>query len=210
MAGHLRQNKEKGEKAGAPYDKKMGKMPELIRMTDSRYRQIVAAGELIEKNRGGRVDLLFVDRDNYPTAEMLRENAVEERIREFLPWLIYYRDVYRPDEGGTEECLRSRQCIEGILSEWLDIIPDEAVASIDCVSPKKWGNMNLERRCGAFRDLVGYYSWSEYDGFLKDLGWRRFMSYYGIRDRSGYAECEELTEDLLDVWEELHAGPVPR
>ncbi len=165
---------------------------------------------MIEKNRGGREDLLFVDRDNYPTAEMLRENAVEERIREFLPWLIYYRDVYKPDEGSTEECMKSRQCIESILNDWLDIIPDEAVESIDCVSPKKWGNMNLERRCGVFRELVSYYSWSEYDGFLKDLGWRRFMTFYRIRDRAGYAECEELTEDLLDVWEELHAGPVLR
>ena len=71
----------------------MKKIPELIRLTDSRYRQIVAAGQLIEKNRNGREDLLFVDRDNYPTAEMIRENAVEERVREFLPWLIYYRDV---------------------------------------------------------------------------------------------------------------------
>ena len=32
----------------------MKKIPELIRLTDSRYRQIVAAGQLIEKNRNGR------------------------------------------------------------------------------------------------------------------------------------------------------------
>ena len=111
--------------------------------------------------------------------------------------------------GNTKECSESRQCIEGILNDWLDIIPDELMASIDSVSPKKWKNMNLERRCGVFRDLVSYYSWSEYDGFLKDLGWRRFMTCYGIRDRSGYAECEKLTEDLMDVWEMLHAEPLP-
>ena len=127
-----------------------------------------------------------MDRDNYPTAEMLQENGVGERVREFLPWLIYYRDVYEPDSGNTEECRRSR----------------------DRVTPKKWGDMDLERRCGVFRELVSYYSWQEYGGFLKDLGWRRFMSFYRITDRSGYAECERLTEDLMEVWEKLQTEPV--
>lgn len=138
---------------------------------------------------------------------MLRENAVEERAREFLPWLIYYRDVYKPDSGNTEECRESQQYIRGVLDDCLDIIPDEAVSSIDCVSPKKWRNMSLERRCEVFRELVSYYSRGEYDGFLKDLGWRRFMTFYRIRDRAGYAECEELTEDLLEIWEALQAEP---
>lgn len=186
----------------------MGKTSELVRLTDSRYRQILAAGQLIEKNRGGREDFLFMDRDNYPTAEMLQENGVGERVREFLPWLIYYRDVYEPDSGNTEECRRSRQCIESILREWLDIIPDEAMAPVDRVTPKKWGDMDLERRCGVFRELVSYYSWQEYGVFLKDLGWRRFMSFYRITDRSGYAECERLTEDLMEVWEKLQTEPV--
>ena len=172
----------------------MVKTSELVRLTDSRYRQILAAGQLIEKNRGGREDFLFMDRDNYPTAEMLQENGVGERVRKFLPWLIYYRDVYEPDSGNTEECRRSRQCIDSILGEGLDIIPDEAMAPVDRVTPKKWGDMDLERRCGVFRELVSYYSW--------------FMNFYRITDRSGYAECERLTEDLMEVWEKLQTEPV--
>ena len=150
----------------------MVKTSELVRLTDSRYRQILAAGQLIEKNRGGREDFLFMDRDNYPTAEMLQETGVS------------------------------------ILGEGLDIIPDEAMAPVDRVTPKKWGDMDLERRCGVFRELVSYYSWQEYGVFLKDLGWRRFMSFYRITDRSGYAECERLTEDLMEVWEKLQTEPV--
>ena len=188
----------------------MVKTSELVRLTDSRYRQILAAGQLIEKNRGGREDFLFMDRDNYPTAEMLQENGVGERVREFLPWLIYYRDVYRPVEEEMEGCCESRQYIDRILRDALDVIPDEAMAPIDSVSPKKWGNMDLKRRCGVFRELVSYYSWREYDGFLRDLGWRRFMAHYRIKDRSGYTGCEKLTGDLLKVWEKLQAEPLPR
>ena len=181
---------------------------EIIRMTQSRYRQILETEQYMEENRDDTGDILFPERSSYPTADMIRENAVEERAREFLPWLIYYRDVYEPDSGNTEECRRSRQCIESILREWLDIIPDEAMAPVDRVTPKKWGDMDLERRCGVFRELVSYYSWQEYGVFLKDLGWRRFMNFYRITDRSGYAECERLTEDLMEVWEKLQTEPV--
>ena len=34
------------------------------------------------------------------------------------------------------------------------------------------------------------------------------MSFYRITDRSGYAECERLTEDLMVVWEKLQTEPV--
>ena len=183
---------------------------EIIRMTQSRYRQILETEQYMEENRDDTGDILFPERSSYPTADMIRENAVEERVREFLPWLIYYRDVYRPAEEEMEGCCESRQYIDHILRDWLDVIPDEAVTPIDSISPKKWGSMSLKKRCSVFRELVSYYSWMEYEGFLKDLGWRSFMACYGIKDRSGYAECEKLTEDLLKVWEKLQAEPLPR
>lgn len=182
---------------------------EIIRMTQSRYRQILETEQYMEENRDDTGDILFPERSSYPTADMIRENAVEERAREFLPWLIYYRDVYRPAEEEMEGCCESRQYIDRILRDALDVIPDEAMAPIDSVSPKKWGNMDLKRRCGVFRELVSYYSWREYDGFLRDLGWRRFMAHYRIKDRSGYTGCEKLTGDLLEVWEKLQAEPLP-
>ena len=130
--------------------------PEIIRMTQSRYRQILETGQYIEENREDTGDILFPERSSFPTADMIRENAVEERVREFLPWLIYYRDVYRPAEEEMEGCCESRQYIDHILRDWLDVIPDEAMDPVDSVSPKKWGNMDLRRRCGVFRELVGY------------------------------------------------------
>ena len=175
-----------------------------------RYNEILAAGQYIEKNRDTREDLLFADRDNCPTAEMIRENAVEERVGEFLPWLIYYRDVYKPDGASAEEYLKSRQYIERILDDWVDIIPDEAAAPLNGILPKRWGKMTLKRRCAVFRELVSYYSFREFGAFLENLGWKRFMNHYGIQDRQRYAECEELTEDLLEVWEKLQQEPLPK
>ena len=173
---------------------------ELVRISESRYEELKRIGESIEQrvvDPQGNTDVpFFSDRRNYPTAEELEDAGAPQKIREWLPYFIYYLDVYQPDEDEMEEY------------EWLDIIPDEAFAGIQKITAGGWTKMDLEERSNRFSELIEYYSPMEFNEFVKDLGWRNFMASYKITDRKNYAASEMLIDDLYEVWDKVQSRPI--
>lgn len=185
---------------------------ELVRISESRYEELKRIGESIEQrvvDPQGNTDVpFFSDRRNYPTAEELEDAGAPQKIREWLPYFIYYLDVYQPDEDEMEEYEKTRGYIKNLLNEWLDIIPDEAFAGIQKITAGGWTKMDLEERSNRFSELIEYYSPMEFNEFVKDLGWRNFMASYKITERKNYAASEMLIDDLYEVWEKVQSRPI--
>ena len=187
-------------------------MYELVRITESRYREVINTVSCVEKTieedpRREAVRFMRI-RDSFPTVEALKKMEAESRIRDLYPWLIYYRDAYVPDEEDREKYDLTRQYIKKILTEWLDVIPDEAAAPIMETRPRKWGMMDLASRCDVFRELISYYQADEFEGFMKDLGWQAFMRFYKIENKKDYNDCDQLRTDMREVWDKLQSESI--
>lgn len=184
---------------------------ELVRLTESRYSEIKMHGEYIDLNSRDLEEPgtkpMFSDRNNFPSAQDLQQAGAEYHVREWLPYLIYYRDVYKPDNDvALEKYRETKEYIEALLTEWLDVIPDDATEKIDSVTMFEWQKMNIKERAAIFEDLIGYYSPVEFDEFVKDLGWKNFMAGYRIQNRREYWKDVSLTDDLLEVWLRVQEG----
>lgn len=185
---------------------------ELVRISQRRYDEIVKIGRGIDQLPTETLEELkipeFTDKRNYPSAEDLESFGAPQKVRDWLPYLIFYRDVFQPEEGEEEEFGKTRDYIDELLNEWLDVIPDEAFSKIDKLTAAGWAKLDAQERCDCFRELMEYYNPNEYNSFIKDLGWKNFMGAYDIHDRKNYAMAEDLVDDLKKIWEEVQSEPL--
>ena len=189
---------------------------EMVRITESRYEEIKSICEYIDEQssstKQNRETPLFADKDNFPPVAELedKELGIVEHFREWIPWFVYYREVYRPRVGEQERFKETWKWIDDYLTQWLDVIPDEDVAKIRTLNKKEWGKMTLPARCKCFQNLVAYYSPDDhsFNGFIKDLGWQNFMLFYDIQDKTTYAENERLRNDLRQVFDRIQSAPL--
>ena len=180
-------------------------MQELVRITQKRYREVLEICRFIEdrtdSGEEGDFPYAFPDRRNIPAAAELKGRNLEEKIRQIYPYLIYYRDVYKP-EPGDENYSELREYFNRILTDWLDIIEDSDMDPVEEMTPGQWKQLSLEEKCLIFGNLLSYYSPYEFDTFIRDLGWKKFMgAYEGIKEKEKYAENEKLLDDLEKIWE---------
>ena len=66
--------------------------------------------------------LLFSEKDNFPHVEDLISHNVESQIEKYLPYLIYYAEVFESDDP---EFQKSRDFINHILSDHLELFNEK-------------------------------------------------------------------------------------
>lgn len=183
---------------------------EYVRITKSKYEEVLRVCRMVDEKTdmpsGGSALMRFADRENLPSIEEMKKRNIEKEIRELYPYFIYYRDVYEPRADNQAEAKALKAYFGEILSDWLDIIEDEDVLPIDQITSRQWKEMDLDKRCARFSALISYYSPYEFMTFLKDLGFKKFMSAYGIRGGQ-YMSCERLIDDLELIWEKEQGSP---
>ena len=179
--------------------------PEMIRMPRKRYRELERMAEKIrEKVNEGRSKVadVFTEADNYPTVETLKAHRVSEHLREFLPYLVFY---YNPKsfDSNDAEFKRTKDYIAQLFNEYLDIIDDEEFDRFCGILPGEWKKMSLEEKVEEFSDWISYYNMEEFDSFLKDLGYLKFMGAYKFTEAAYKAgeQCPKLIWDMKDVWD---------
>lgn len=192
----------------------MRKMPpEIIRIAEKDYKALFNKAKEISELQDDKLSLRtavkFTGRNRFPSVEQLKQHDVKRNMRTFLPFLLYYTipGLFDTDEPGFEDTI---SYINYLLSTYVDIVDDEDVKKIEKVLPNSWANSTLETRKSIFRPLIVYYGREEFETFLRDLGFKKFMSFYGLKEKDikDGIKDKKLRSDLYEVWNAVQYEPI--
>lgn len=139
----------------------------------------------------------------FPTVEELEEHGVKYRIREFLLYLVFYREPEICGLGDDRDYLDTKEYIDQLFANYVVEMEDEDCEGIRSMTAERWKKMSMAERAAVLEPVMAYYGWNEYDNFIKDLGWLPFMQ---------YARCSEaryrkngmstrLSNDMETLWD---------
>lgn len=184
-------------------------LEEIVHISQSDYNDLVEQAKEVQactdQENDQQAVVKFIDRNNFPTIEAMKKHRVKYNMRKYLPYLIFYSDssIYYNEDPEFEI---SQAYIRELLENYIDIIDDDDIRPVNSVTSGAWRKMSLEDRANVFRELIGYYGRNEFETFLKDLGWKKFMNGYGYSLKNyneGKEPDENLREDLIAVWDLL-------
>lgn len=189
------------------------KQPEVIRVAQRDYNLMVKKARAIQKLADDRASLRtavkFTGRNRFPTVEQLEEHDVANHMRSFLPFLVYYREpqVFYSDDSEFE---RTREYLNNLFDLCVDIVEDEDMDPINSVTPFVWEKYTDDEKRALFRPLIGYYGNDEFDSFVKDLGFKRFMGAYGLKkkDCKNGVHNQKLRSHLKKIWDFVQEEPL--
>ena len=181
-------------------------MYQKIRIPQKRYNDIVEKGKIIrgymENNMENRRNVLFTTMSYFPRREELERRMPQMDMRESLPFIIFYSDPAIYDRKEDEELQETRKFMQSLISKYVDIIEDEDYEQVESITPGAWKSMSEEEREERFEPMILYYKEDEFDSFIKDLEYQKFMGAYGY-SQSMYKdgeECPEMIKDLRKIW----------
>ena len=181
---------------------------EIIRISQSEYNQLVKKAKDVQEHTDEtnetKTVMKFTDRNNFPTVEEIERHNVIHNLRKYLPFLVYYhtQKIFTTNE---KELKRSKEYIAKIIKELVDIVDDDDVAEINSITPGVWKKASHEQKCNILAPLISYYGWNEFENFVKDLEWKKFMMAYGYTQKKAKdgLESPELREELASIWDTL-------
>lgn len=187
--------------------------PEIIRITKKDYDALLAKAKEISYLQDDKISLRtavkFTGRNRFPSVEQLKAHDIKRNLRTFLPFLLYFTipGLFDEDEPGFEDTI---SYIKHILSTYVDIVDDEDMKKIEKILPNTWANSALEKRMNIFRPFIIYYGREEFETFLKDLGFKKFMSSYGLKEKDvkDGIKDKKLRSDLYEVWNAVQYEPL--
>lgn len=184
-------------------------MPEKVRIPQKRYDELVRHGKIMREymkdHMENRRNMLFTSMESYPHEKDLKDHLQKMDIREALPYIVFYSrpDIY--DREGDEELHRTQAFMQKIIDTYVDVIEDEDYERVEKITPGAWKSMSDEKRTECFEGMILYYTEGEFDSFLKDLGYQKFMNAYDY-SQSMYKEgeeCTKLVRDLKKIWDSV-------
>ena len=94
----------------------------MVRIDEDVYNRYVELGHKVDEYFDNAEMRLwrcrFTQKHAFPTVEELEEHNVRENIEKYLPYLIYYAEIY---ESDNEEYQRTRQFLRKLLRENVEI-----------------------------------------------------------------------------------------
>lgn len=176
---------------------------DVIRVTETKYAEYIKIANQIEISTDsgsvGAGRAAFPEQNGFPTVDELEEHRAGEHLREYLPYLLYYDKAFK---HSTPEFEETKKYIDALL-EYVDIVEDKDVKKIKELTAEKWKGMTLQERAETFAPLMEYYNPGEFDNFIKDLDYYKFMSFYGctkLKYRTA-GKYKGLVKDLHDIWD---------
>lgn len=174
-----------------------------VRISEKEYNDLIKKGELVKKetdNPNSRnYKRQFFQQNQYPTLTELGEHHVIYRLKEFLPYLVFYYEVYEPEDDGFDETYK---LLDDIFNKLVIKVKDEDAQKIEDINPTYYKKMDLDERAESLLPLIKYYDSDDFDLFLDDLEWKNFMLAYGYRKNDYKKEKRNLKmeDDLRKVW----------
>lgn len=180
------------------------RFPETIRISKSSYCDMIErVMKTLERTKKEEEDghMVFAP-ERYPTLEELRDHDVIHNLRQYLPYLVLYREVYETDE---DEFYEARQYIDEVIENYVEIIDDSDIRPVSEITPEKWKTMTMEDKCNAFDGIFQYYGYNEFEAFLSDLGYQPYMAFRNMnpkkyRQREGTKKIEKELRKIWDTW----------
>lgn len=180
--------------------------PEIIRITRKQEEEMIRICKEVQRRTSdpeeSRAFVKFQERGHIPTIRELEDHHVAEKMRKYLPYLIFYREPEVFDSDSPDLPLL-REYIDRLFAEYVDYVDEEDVSGIEELTPAVWLKMPLEERAKVFYPLISYYGFNEFDTFRKDLGFQPFMKAYETTKRKmkkGHIPSAMLL-DLRAVWD---------
>lgn len=180
----------------------------MIRIARSKYEHLLQAAKRLDDNTLHDQGTVFTARNIYPAISDLESHHVRENFRKFMPYVLYYAEIYQTDDP---EFVPVQDYLKDMCAECLDVVDDSDLEQIRKLTPSTWKKLTLEERADVLEPLISYYSPDEFEGFLEDLGWQRFMTAYGITQKKwkdGDGDSK-MRIDLACVWDCVQTRPLP-
>lgn len=187
----------------------MNQEANILRIRQKVYNHHLAVGREIDevmqaKNNSEHIAFeLFPGKHDFPTVSVLRQERVEYHLRKLLPYLIYYKDVYKNEDNPAVAEMKAY--LGEIFDNYLEVIPDKDYELLDSKTGATWRNASLEERAESMEDIIAYYGFDEFDEFIKDLGYFPFMRHYKLTLKNFKANDfpQDMLNDLKAVWDKV-------
>lgn len=175
----------------------------MLTLKENDYKHYIEVAKEIDKQKlegKNKFSLNFYNgKHDFPTVFLLKSSEIERKLEKYLPYLIYYKDVYQSSLDGVTEM---KAYLETIFEKHVRIIPDSHLENIRKIGLIFWKKTTAEERYERFKALMSNYRLNEFDEFLSDLDYYSFMKFYGLR-RTAFDNSKlpvELISDLSDIW----------
>ena len=186
-------------------------IPRSVRISQGDYDDLVRRANIIRDyavKKGEEGEIVF-DPAILPTVEELEEHGIKYRIREFLLYLVFYREpeICGFDEDD-EEYLETKRYIDDLFDYYVVIMDDADCEEIRSMTPEKWKKMTQAERAKVIEPVMSYYGGNEFEDFIEDLGWLPFMQYArcsATRYRKN-GMSTKLANDMKNLWEKVQGS----
>lgn len=174
-----------------------------VRISEKEYKDLIKKGELVKEetdNPNSRnYKRQFFQQNQYPTLTELGEHNVIYRLKEFLPYLIFYYEVYESDDIEFKETYK---LLDDIFNKLVIKVKDEDMEKVESINPSYYKKMDLDEKAQSLMPLINYYDSDDFELFLDDLEWKNFMLAYGYKknDYKNQKRNLEMEDDLKKVW----------
>ena len=182
---------------------------EVVHMTQHEYNRLVEIAKTIHKNTEDMSNMNFRVQFNnqldFPTVESLISHDIENNLREFLPYIIFYRVIPFPSLVNNEEYINTLKYIEKLFVYHFDLIEDKDMLPLQITKAALWKKMKKEEKMDLLRPIVSYYGTNEFVAFLKDLKWMDFMESYKFKEteQRRYDYPEQMFKELKRLFDDI-------
>lgn len=180
--------------------------PEITRISKkdyNRYKKLaIQVNKRTEDINESNHDLRFVGKNHFPSVKELEGHHIKYEVRKYLPILLFYDTIELDNE--SDEYTETKEYIKYLLDNYVEVINDKDVRAVDKLSKRNWNEYSIEKLVKAFRPLLKHYTKNEFNTFLLDLKWKKFMTlekYTSLDYIPGY--MPNITYNKLnEIWNE--------
>ena len=148
-----------------------------IRMKESEFKELIVVAKAIEKssddiNESNHL-LRFSGKNYYPTVDELKKHDIEKNIDKFLPTLLFYYVAEIDD--GSQKYKEMKEYVSNVIVNKVKAYNDEDLKPIESLTKYAWDNLKKETEINTFKKFIDNYNDDEFNSFVLDLGWKKFM-----------------------------------
>jgi hypothetical protein len=179
------------------------KKKSMITLKENDYNHYIEVAKEIDKQKPEGKDKFSLNfyngKHDFPTVFLLKSSEIERKLEKYLPYLIYYKDVYQSSLDGVTEM---KAYLEDVFKKRVRFISNDHLEAVRKTGLIFWKKTTAEERYERFKPLMSNYKLNEFDEFLSDLEYCSFMKFYGLR-RTAFNNSKlpiKLIADLSDIW----------
>lgn len=178
--------------------------PEITRISNKNYNNYKKLAIQINKRtediNESNHELRFVGKNHFPSVKELEDHHVKYDVRKYLPTLLFYDTIEL--DNKSDEYKETKEYIKRLLENYVEIINDKDVKAINKLSKRNWNEYDIDRLVKVFKPLLKHYKKDEFNTFILDLKWKKFMTlekYTSINYVSGYMP-DVIYNKLSEIW----------